>query len=131
MRKIIAGVMLFGLCACGGGGGGDAVAGGQGPAEPAPAPSAAAKVTRGPTNRDTKELCAFLERELSEAKDEAGSAAPELAREFAEWINDEPSRALGINTEIDELTSSSCPSVRSELLKAAGRDSLTDLLTRS
>ena len=150
MKKLIVGVMLFGLCACGGSGGGDPVAGGQGPAEPGPAAtttagdpgevdaedapppsgaaaSLAAAVGGGSATNIPRQLCAFLKTEIAEAKD---GTLKGLVGDFANWLSEDPGRAVGINTKLDEMTTSTCPKVRSELLKLTKRDSLDAVLGR-
>jgi hypothetical protein len=154
MKKLIVGVMLFGLCACGGGGGGEPVSGGQGPAEPGPAAtttaddsaagdanavdsddapppsgaaaSLAAAVGKGSGSNVSKQLCAFLQTEVSEGRNGVGR----IAADFAGWIGEDPGRAAQLGSKLDATTSSTCPKVRTQLLKLTDRDSLGALLGR-
>jgi len=134
VKRIIGAVALLGLCACGGGG---AVEGGQGSAEPAPAPTSAARNTavvptdQGPVEVP-KELCGFLEEEVPRIND-GGSRLVTLARfaaDYAGWVGEDANRALATASELDAITTSTCPQVRSQVLKVLKRDSLAKAVGR-
>jgi hypothetical protein len=137
MKRIIAVVLLLGLCACGSRGGG-AVEGGAGAAEPPPRAAASASVeTERPAGQVAREaarsaadapkqLCAFLKDEVPRIKAHGSrlTALAGFAADYAGWIGRDANRALAVATELDEITSTSCPKLRRQVLSVLDRDSL-------
>ena len=138
MKRTIAAIMVLGLCGCSGG---EALEGGQGAAEPAP-PVATGPVRSGPASsgstagsRDRgpvnvpKELCGFLANEVPKIKDE--SRVVGLARfvaDYAGWIGEDANRALAAASEVDKISTTTCPEIRSQLLDVLNRDTLAEIL---
>lgn len=127
MKRIMVGVMLLGLCACGGG---DPVEGGQGQAEPAPATTAGQTSPAAPTGQGSAdvstELCAFLAKEEPRIKDSASRLVglARFAADYAGWVGEDANRAFSTESEVDSITTSTCPQIRTRVLKALNRDSL-------
>ncbi len=142
MKRIVAAALLLGsigLTACSGTG---AVEGDAGPAEPAPRTSAAPAVSPNSESDSgsgvrvpadvPKEFCSFLKDEVPELK-ERGSGLASLARfaaSYAGWLGEDANRALGTAAELDAITTTSCPKIRSQVLDALDRDSLAQVLGR-
>lgn len=136
MKKIIAAVMLFGLCACGRGGDVGAVEGGAGKAEPAPVMATTADTDDSVDDvvdvaADVpREFCSFLEDEVPRLK-ERGSRIAALARfaaDYAGWIGEDAERVIGAGSELDSITSTTCPSARKKVLDVLDRDTLAKAL---
>jgi hypothetical protein len=128
MKWIMIGVLVLGLSGCARGGGG-AVEGGEGSAEPAPEPSVIR--TSAPAQSSLpKQLCAFLEDEVPRLK-ERGSGLTALAgfaADYAGWISEDASRLLEVASDLDAITTTSCPKIRSQVLELLDRESLAQAL---
>jgi hypothetical protein len=138
MKRAIAAIMVFGLCGCSSGGG--ALEGGQGAAEPAP-PAATgpagsgstARSTAGPSDRGPvnvpKELCGFLANEVPKIKDKSRVVGlARFAADYAGWIGEDANRALAAASEVDKITTTTCPEIRSQVLDLLNRDTLAEIL---
>jgi hypothetical protein len=131
---LLSGLAIVALAGCAGGG---AVEGGEGRAEPAPLNSMRddLKTSAGLAARPAevpKEFCAFLKDEVPELK-ERGSGLASLARfaaDYAGWVSEDANRMMGTASELDAMTSTTCPKIRSQVLGALDRESLADVLGR-
>jgi hypothetical protein len=126
--------LLLALCACGGNGGG-AVEGGAGPAEPAPRSSTTATTRSGAevaagaarsVAEVPRQVCGFLGDEVPRLK-ARGSGLAALARfaaDYAGWVGQDANRALSTVGKLDDITTTSCPKLRRQVLDLLDRDSL-------
>jgi hypothetical protein len=75
-------------------------------------------------------LCTFLQSEIPalQAAGSTGGAIAQLAIDYANWIEVDPSRVLPNAAAIDTLTEASCPEVRTNVLKFLGEDSFANSL---
>jgi hypothetical protein len=76
---------------------------------------------------DGTALCAFLQAELP-ALQKAGStggAVSVLAIDYANWIAADASRVLPDAAAMDAATETSCPAIRTDVLKTLGGDSFS------
>ena len=91
------------------------------PSTASPEPSAASV-------GDGAALCAFLSSELP-ALGQAGSTAgavAQLAVDYANWLEADPSRILPDAAAMDTLTKASCPEIRTNVLEFIGGDSFAN-----
>jgi hypothetical protein len=132
-RMVVAAALLSvctGLAACSGGGGGEPLQGGAGTAEPAPAATTrvpGVDAAQEPSSLP-KQLCGFLEDEVPRLK-ARGSRVTKLAAfaiDYAGWIGQDADRALKAVAELDAITTTSCPKLRSQVLDLLDRDTLAE-----
>ena len=106
-----------------------AACGGSATASPqAGSPSTASAEPSAASVGDGAALCAFLSSELP-ALQQAGSTAgavAQLAVDYANWLEADPSRILPDAAAMDTLTKASCPEIRTNVLEFIGGDSFAN-----
>jgi len=130
-RALVLAVSLL-TAACGGGATASPQAGSPSPAASTAAasasPSTASPEPSAASAGDGAALCAFLSSELP-ALQQAGSAAgavAQLAVDYANWLEADPSRILPDAAAMDTLTKASCPEIRTNVLTFIGGDSFAN-----
>ena len=91
-------------------------------------PSTASAEPSAASVGDGAALCAFLSSELP-ALQQAGSTAgavAQLAVDYANWLEADPSRILPDAAAMDTLTKASCPEIRTNVLEFIGGDSFAN-----
>ena len=143
MKGTIAGAMLFALCACGGSDPATSASSGD-PTVSTAAPRSTEVTATGATATGAtatgnaagsatnvpKAVCAFLGKEVPRLKARGSSvgALAGFAVDYAGWIEKDPNRKLKDAAELDAISTSTCPKVRSEILKVLDASSFTTVL---
>ena len=124
-RALVLAVSLL-TAACGGGATASPQGGSPSPAASTAAasasPSTASAEPSAASVGDGAALCAFLSSELP-ALQQAGSTAgavAQLAVDYANWLEADPSRILPDAAAMDTLTKASCPEIRTNVLEFIG-----------
>jgi membrane-bound lytic murein transglycosylase B len=132
--KVVALVVpLLVLCACGGSAAKTVATSAAATKAPSTQPdqsatSAPAAAAGNPVNG--ADFCAFLTTmQPRMAKDgSAAGALADLAIEFASWLDTHPTQKPRTAADLDEASQSSCPAVRTAVLRVLGKDSFASAL---